>query len=496
MRRTLRIFLSALLGIAFLVSPSILLSQQLEIVFGEDVILFIEDGYLVLALNLSFPFGQTGSWTQPGQPVVFLPPTTLGPPTGAPVPIPGAVNSCSSAAGVVLDQLGRFVFLTDSPRNLVCVHRRDPETGGLTPVPGSPFSTGGNSPERLAVDPSGQFVFVANSGSNNVTVFSLNRDTGALTPVSGSPFNVGSQPLDVTTDGFGRFLYVANNLSNSLSAFSINRSSGMLTTIPGAPFSMGSFLYRVEADPLGRFLYAMDGQSIFVLSIGATGVLTPAAGSPLTLNPPPSAIAADPTGQFLLVTQRTRFIGQNDTVASYRVNTNGSLTAVGAPVSLGEGTSPSAVAVDQGGRWVYVVNQSARSIAGFSFHPITGALTPIAGSPFAAGVSPLDVAVYTRLRIRDIAFLQTFSPKDRRWQGEHPLIAGQSLLGVCQRVWLWVPQPASFPVPQQARARSHSWPELSIVPVNRLQESSRFRSRLETHQGPRRPFRRVHGPKA
>ena len=173
------------------------------------------------------------------------------------------------------------------------------------------------------MDPAGEFVFVTNSESNNITVFSLDLDTGALTPVPGSPFAAGSQPLDVATDGFGRFLYVANNLSNSVSAFSINRSTGALTPIAGSPYSMGSFLSRVKGDPLGRFLYAMDGQSVFVLAIGATGALTPVAGSPLDLRIPnggPTAIAADPSGQFLLVTQRTRSIGQNDTVASYRVN--------------------------------------------------------------------------------------------------------------------------------------------------------------------------------
>lgn len=338
----------------------------------------------------------------------------LGPAQGALVPIPGGVNSCCCAAGVVVDPVGRFVLLTDSARNRVCVHHRDQETGALTPVPGSPFSTGGTSPERLAMDPAGEFVFVANSVSNNVSVFSLDLDTGALTPVPGSPFAAGSQPLDVTTDGFGRYLYVTNNLANSISAYSINRSTGALTPITGSPYSMGSFLSRVEADPLGRFLYAMDSYGVFVLSIGASGALTPVAGSPLDLRIPnggPTAIGADPSGQFLLVTQRTRSIGQNDTVASYRVNGNGSLTPVGSPVAIGEGVSPSAVAVDPGGQWVYVANQFDNSTSGFSLDPTTGILTGIPGSPFPAGPSPLDVAAYTRLKSRHVAFPGSFFSK-------------------------------------------------------------------------------------
>ena len=231
----------------------------------------------------------------------------LGVGRGTLVPIPGGINSCTSTAGVVIDPQGLFVLTTDSARNQVCVHRNDPTTSALTPVPGSPFLTAGITPGRITVDPAGEFVFVANSGSNNVTVFTLSPDSGNLTPVPGSPFATGSQPLDVSTDGFGRFLYVANNLSNSISAFSINRSNGALTPIAGSPFSMGSFLSRVEADPLGRFLYAMDGQRVFVLSIGATGALTPVSGSPLALNPgtvcilpqiPRAVSFGDPTNQI------------------------------------------------------------------------------------------------------------------------------------------------------------------------------------------------------
>ena len=340
----------------------------------------------------------------------------LGPAPGALIPIPGSVNSGSAAGGVVIDPLGRFVLVTDSVRNVVGVHFKDPKTSALNPVQGSPFSTGGTSPERIAIDPSGQFVFVANSESNNVSVLSLNMDNGALDQVLGSPFAAGSQPLDVATDGFGRYLYVANNLANSISAYSINRSSGALTPITGSPFTMGSFLYRVATDPLGRFIYGLDSHGIFVLSIGTGGALTPASGSPLVLTPAPSAIAADPTGQFVMVTQR----GSTDTVASFRVNSNGSLTPIGSPVSVGEFASPIDVALDPGGQWVYVANQLDNSTAGFSLNPSTGILTPLPGSPFLAGESPIAVAVHTRLRGDDTAIPGAYFSKKPAVAGGTP----------------------------------------------------------------------------
>jgi len=430
------IFLSTLLGVALMVWPGTLLGiKPLRFSQELDIGISIIEAYLKVNLGLNIP-KSSGSQMSHGAGARVDEPTSklsddalvlpigtsgdrsvLGIARGALAPIPGGINSCCCASGVVVDPLGLFVLTTNSAQNRVCVHRNEPETGALTPVPGSPFPTGGTSVQRLAMDPAGEFVFVTNSQSNNVSAFSLDLNNGALTPVPGSPFPVGSQPLDVAADGFGRFVYVANNLSNSISAFSINRSSGGLTPVAGSPFSMGSFLSRVEADPLGRFLYAMADQRVFVLSIGATGALTPAAGSPLALNPGPSALAADPSGQFLLVTQSTRFIGQNDTVASYRVNANGSLTLVGSPVPMGEFVSPSAVAIDPGGSWVYVSNLSRRSTSGFSLNPGSGVLTSIPGSPFPAGVDPLDVAVHSQLRSTDIAFPQAFF-------SERPAVAG------------------------------------------------------------------------
>jgi hypothetical protein len=50
------------------------------------------------------------------------------------------------------------------------------------------------------------------------------------------------------------------------------------------------------------------------------------------------------------------------------------------------------VAVDPTGQFVYVANfQNVSSLSGYSIGP-SGALTPIAGSPFATGAQPISVA--------------------------------------------------------------------------------------------------------
>jgi hypothetical protein len=43
--------------------------------------------------------------------------------------------------------------------------------------------------------------------------------------------------------------------------------------------------------------------------------------------------------------------------------------------------------------FAYVANQSGNNVSAYTINPSTGALTPVAGSPFAAGIAPRSVTV-------------------------------------------------------------------------------------------------------
>jgi hypothetical protein len=53
------------------------------------------------------------------------------------------------------------------------------------------------------------------------------------------------------------------------------------------------------------------------------------------------------------------------------------------------------VAVDPSGKFAYVTNVNDNNVSGYTIDPSTGALTAIAGSPFAAGGGPFSVAIIT-----------------------------------------------------------------------------------------------------
>ena len=90
--------------------------------------------------------------------------------------------------------------------------------------------------------------------------------------------------------------------------------------------------------------------------------------------------------------------GSND-VSAYTIDPRtGALTPIaGSPFPVGSeslfaGSEPLSVAVDPSGRFTYVTN-STGGVSGFMIDSSTGALTAIAGSPFPSGLFPASVAV-------------------------------------------------------------------------------------------------------
>src|SRR5260370_33148178 len=72
--------------------------------------------------------------------------------------------------------------------------------------------------------------------------------------------------------------------------------------------------------------------------------------------------------------------------------TTGALTPVaGSPFETG--TSPQSVTVDPTGQFVYVANTGSNNVSAYSINGTTGALTPVPGSPFPGGSAPVWVAV-------------------------------------------------------------------------------------------------------
>jgi 6-phosphogluconolactonase len=134
--------------------------------------------------------------------------------------------------------------------------------------------------------------------------------------------------------------FVANESSDNLSVYRIG-SNGGLQAVPGSPFPAGGSPSSVTVVPSGGFAYVADviPGGIRGYSVAEDGVVTAIPGSPFAAPTGTAFVTNDPSGRFL-----------------YALN-------CGANCS---GSGPGNVTA-------YTIDQH------------NGILTPIAGSPFAAG---------------------------------------------------------------------------------------------------------------
>lgn len=329
-------------------------------------------------------------------------PTNAGIATGV---APGTISITATATGlsgsaqlVVLPPtttgaVPRFAYQAN-PDGTISTFIVDPVTGHLSgrgyaavPLAALPNSV------AMALDPQNRFLFygVADSvnPSSSVFTFTIDSASGTLTLQPGSVTSPG-RAWAVVEDPTGHFLYVGsiNNTTGAvgISAYSINSNSGALTQVAGSPFATGPFIQlpQMAVDPSGRFLYADGSAGVFAFTIDPlTGALAPIAGSPFAADNTPQSITVDAKGKFVYVANNG-----SSTISAFAINaTSGALTAVpGSPFATGSGF-PVSISLNPSSTFAYVATTGISQflIFGYAIDPATGALTPLAGSPFNTG---------------------------------------------------------------------------------------------------------------
>jgi 6-phosphogluconolactonase len=226
---------------------------------------------------------------------------------GALTALPGSpVTTGAAPNAAAVDPAGKFVYVANVLSDNVSAYSIATD-GTLTPVLGSPYPAGSGT-VSVTIDPTGRFLYVpscgadcSGTGAGSVSAYTINRATGALTPVAGSPFTSGQFPYSVAVDFTGRFAYVANYGSGTVSAFRINSTSGALTAVKGSPFLAGTSPISVVVEPWNQFLYVANTASnnISAYAIQSDGSLKPVLGSPFSTGAYTSAVTANASGQYV-----------------------------------------------------------------------------------------------------------------------------------------------------------------------------------------------------
>lgn len=266
----------------------------------------------------------------------------------------------------------------------------------------------GSLPYAIAITPSLDTLFVDNNNSDDIYSYSISTD-GTLTAGSKASDATGTtraMPTGMAIDRAGKFLFVANQGASSIAVYSINGTS--LTEIGGSPFTTIPAGTTVPTSPTavavsasGNFLYVANNftNTVGVFSISASGALTQKGFSPYTVGLAPSGLGTVPSGAFLYVANS----GSNnvsafaicDKVVTSCANPNspdGTLTPVaGSPFSAGLG--PFAFAADPSFNFLYVVNKQSSNISEFSFAPGSGVLTALTSPTISTGLTPFSLVI-------------------------------------------------------------------------------------------------------
>jgi 6-phosphogluconolactonase (cycloisomerase 2 family) len=246
------------------------------------------------------------------------------------------------------------------------------------------------------------FAYVNNQSgvSNSITAFSV--DTGGVATsigtvsTGGTGATVACAGIDrITVNLASNLLFVSNGGDQSISVFRITPATGVLAAVAGSPFASGLTLdscagISLATTPDGHFLMASSNGQIKTFSVAPTGALT--LSSTASLLPAPMVgmkISGD--GRFLAVSHQS-------SVSVFTISgVDGSLTAVaGSPFAKGGTGLVGGLDFNCDGTLLYAAEGgSTSSLTDAWSVAASGALTPIAGSPFTAAGNDSNVVFLT-----------------------------------------------------------------------------------------------------
>jgi 6-phosphogluconolactonase len=320
-------------------------------------------------------------------------------------------------ASCSLDYVVGYVYVTTSHGavGVISQYSIDFQSGALSSLG---TVTAGNNPVKIVATPSGQFVYVINQGDSTVQEFAVQSGGGL---VSKNVYPTGNTPTAIAIDPQGKFLYVTfkNQTGSSgpggISIYPVN-SDNSLGTSTVQP--IGSNPIGIVVSFFNHFVYVVDqetqpnAQILGFSQNTSTGALTPVVGTTITTvagktvatgypsGVVPSAITEELTARFVYVTDQAA-----NHLIGYTVNPNGSLVPmVNGPFPTG--LFPVAITVDPTGKLLYVVNYNANTIQGYAIDSFTGTPSGAVGAfATATGAGPtcvaIDPALGTNLYVSD-----------------------------------------------------------------------------------------------
>lgn len=303
---------------------------------------------------------------------------------------------------------------------LVNGYKVDYQLGYLTQLSNSPLPSGGRNPIAIVASPDHKSVYVVHRDDSIVVHFLIGTD-GKLYPQK--TYNItGSFGTDASIDAAGKFLYVTYTYQNTLTlnpdgsiqqqqlytpgnpgpggitVFSIN-SDGTLSlssNINLANVNVGRNPVKISANSPNHFVYVISQDSATTANLFGfnqdpnSGALSPLPG--VTINSgnvvsigyqsgvTPSGILVDSTGAHLYVTDQ----GAN-AVIGYSIASNGVPSQVGSAVT---DSVPTGMTLDQSGKYLYLASSGGGAINSYTLGSSGQPVPATVGGSYQVGTGP------------------------------------------------------------------------------------------------------------
>ena len=341
------------------------------------------------------------------------------------------------------DYVSDYVYTVSASGSNINGFAVDYQSGILTQITGSPFQTGFQRETTVVPSPDGKFLYVlSGSEDSKVEVFGVGTD-GKLYGLTGGTYSLtGTYPTAMAIDTTGKFLYITFTFlpgetpvtkgAGGITIFPIKSDNSLDTpvTVNGLPYvTVGNNPVSIAVTPpicatkavIGTntsctgssgaghqnvFVYVVDQEAspnATVLGYAqdtSTGALTPLSGTTFSsslktwqghqVGVTPSAIAADPTGRFIYITDQT-----SNVIYGFSIDNqaSGNLTPLQSS-PFGTGLFPVSITIDPRGKYLYTANFNSGTVSSYAIDAASGSLSGVAGAGgFATGTRPTCVTI-------------------------------------------------------------------------------------------------------
>jgi 6-phosphogluconolactonase (cycloisomerase 2 family) len=280
-----------------------------------------------------------------------------------------------------------FFYLTSSkaagPNNYgeVNIFEINSESGQMRQIPASPVPSQGRNPVAEAVSADYANLFVANQDDNNIVQFVIGSD-GKLYPYY-TVNTPGIFPLALAANASN--LFVVDTYQPLSTASTAHPCSGSIAVFP-LTTATSSTPVTMQAPATNSSL----SSNYWPLAFPGTNTDTTGCTSSSHVLVPTSVNVLH-SGNYVYVaaydSSVTPTVGY---VFGFTVGSGGVLTPMpGSPFAAG--VKPSGIASDPTSKYVYVTDYTGGNVLGFSV--ASGALLPLSGSPYPAGNGPSAIVV-------------------------------------------------------------------------------------------------------